>query len=84
MIRILSCTALAFALILPAAAPAQAGPPAAHVPPALAAPEGVLAAARGWLLARFQPAAPPPAKRPTPPGKSMCGMDPDGHQVPCR
>ena len=84
MFRILPCTVLALALTLSAAATAQVRPPTAHVSPALAAPEGVLAAARDWLLARFRPATPPAGKQPTPPVKSMCGMDPDGHQVPCR
>jgi hypothetical protein len=85
MFRILRSTVFALALTLPAAATAQVGP-VARVVPTLAAPEGggLLAAAREWLVARLRPAAPPAeGKRPTS-GKSMCGIDPDGHQALCR
>jgi hypothetical protein len=80
MFRILRWTVLALTLALLTSAAA----PAALVRPALAVPggEGVLATAREWLLARLAPAPPPAArKRPaTPPRKSGCSADPDGHQ----
>ncbi|MFL6261300.1 MAG: hypothetical protein ACJ76Y_16500 [Thermoanaerobaculia bacterium] len=86
MFRILRWTVLvlALALLTTAAAPAA---PAGPVRPALTAPggEGVLAVARDWLLARLRPVTPPSSQRRrlTPPRKSGCSADPDGHQV-CR
>ena len=83
MFRILRWTVLALALPLLTAAAAQAGP-ATPVRPALTAPggEGLLATAREWLLARLRPVTPPPSqsRRTTPPRKSGCSADPDGHQ----
>ena len=77
MFRILRWTVLALAQPLLTAVAAQAEP-AAPVRPALTAPggEGLLAAAREWLLARLRPVTPPSQNnRPVTsklPRKGMC------------
>jgi hypothetical protein len=86
MFRILRWTVLALTLALLTAAAAPATP-VGPIRPALAAPggEGLLTAAREWLLARLRPALPPTHgdRSVTPPRKSGCSADPDGHQA-CR
>ncbi|MFL6236555.1 MAG: hypothetical protein ACJ76N_25725 [Thermoanaerobaculia bacterium] len=89
MFRILRWTVLVFALALLTTTAAPAAP-AGPVRPALTVPggEGLLAAARDWLLARLRPAT-PPSQNNQPvtsksPSKAMCSVDPDGHQTPCR
>ncbi len=86
MFRTLRWTVLALALPLMTAAAALAAP-TVQVRPALAGSEegGLLTAAREWLLARLHPVAPPASgSRRGTPGKSMCSIDPDGRQSPCR
>jgi hypothetical protein len=87
MFSTLRWTALALVLSLMTAASAPAAP-VAPPRPALASPEGegLLVAAREWLLARLRPAAPPTSgsRRGVPTKCSGTAADPDGRQVSCQ
>jgi len=78
--------ATAFVIVCLTAGTAQAWPPA-HVRPALAAPEAgsLLDAARGWLASLLRRTEPSPRQAAYTPSQQKygCGVDPDGHQIPC-